>query len=133
MRWARVAVLVGALMLGAGFYVGVESPVTKTVSIAGDQVTCGYRIGTETLAGDVGDSRPSVLTASERRHAAAVREACGSFVRQTEWAVWTSMVLGALVLLLGVAGIRESGRDAAIKGSSPPELLDGDLATVRGD
>jgi hypothetical protein len=121
MTWPRITMALGALLLLGGFYVGTESPVTKTVSISGESHTCAFGIGPSLLVGDVGTSATPAPapTRAERRDAAALRAACGGFEQRTAWAVWTSLGLGGVLLLAGFGGVREREADELDRNSAP--------------
>jgi hypothetical protein len=75
MRWARVAVALGSLLVVVGFCMGVDTPISTTV--AGETYQCGDVIPAGMLvSGQPTSIGPDLRTVAERRRDAAVDAAC---------------------------------------------------------
>ena len=112
MRWARVAVAIGSLLLVVGFCLGVDTPTSATV--AGHSHDCADVIPTGLLVSGLatsGDPGADTRTPAERRLAARVTTACKPLEQRARWAVWGGIGLGGLLLLGGWTVVRERELD----------------------
>jgi len=94
-KWAKLAVVAGSLLVLVGFCVGVETPISTTVG--GDRYACADVIS------------PSILVAGAPGTAVPARAAAGCAPLETaaRWLVWGVIALGGLVLLVGWTVLRE--------------------------
>jgi hypothetical protein len=115
MRSARVAVVLGLLLLGLGFYVGIETPISTTV--AGQSYDCSDVIPARLLVSGQPTSReagPDTRTPAERRLDARISAGCDPLERGAQWAVWGGLGLGGLLLLTGWTALREREHDQQV-------------------
>ena len=99
MNRAKVAVLVGSLLILIGFCVGVETPISTSVD--GARYACNNVIS------------PSILVAGTPGTALPARAAarCAPLETTAAWLVWGSIGLGGLVVLAGWTVLRERELD----------------------
>lgn len=112
MRLARIAVALGSLVVVIGFCLGVDTPISTTVD--GQTYQCADVIPAGMLvSGQSTSTGPDLRTVAERRRDAAVDAACRPLLRRAQWAVWSGIGLGGLVLLAGWTVLREREHDGS--------------------
>lgn len=107
MRWEKVALALGMLLLVLGFCLGVDTPISTTVAgrshACDDVITAGMLVsGLPTAGRSVSEERTS-----QQRLDARVREQCAPLQRSAGWAIWGGLALGGLLLTTGWTALRE--------------------------
>jgi hypothetical protein len=113
MAWARVALVVGLLLLFAAFAHGTESH--KSVSIADQRYDCGAAISPSWLV----SGTPDVTLQAQGQgpeHEGLAATACGHVIRESRIAMLTVMGAAALLALIGWGVLRERGEP------QPPQM-----------
>ena len=125
MRWPKVALVLGLLLLAVGFFLATENTIHTKVD--GRTQSCGGVFDPGSLAS--GQPREDLssddLTPAERRLDARIVAACSPLVRRAQWVVWGGMGLGGLALLTGWTALREREHDeemAARRSKDPAGL-----------
>jgi hypothetical protein len=113
MRWAKIAVVLGSLLVVAAFCFGTSAPFTTTV--AGDTYRCGEVIGSNWLvSGQPVIKGPDNRTTAERRLHARIGSGCAPLEQAARWLFWSGIVLGGLALLTGWTALREREHDEVV-------------------
>jgi len=111
MKWPKVAVVLGLLLLAVGFYVATENTIHTKVD--GRTQSCGGVLDPGSLAS--GQPREDIssndLTPAERRLDARIVAACSPLVRRAQWVVWGGIAVGGLLVLTGWTALREREHD----------------------
>ena len=98
--------VLGSLLVVAGFCLGVDTPISATV--AGQVHHCRNVITSGMLvSGQSTSGGPDARTPGARRLDARVHAACSPLERRAEWAVWGGIGLGVLLILGGWTVLRE--------------------------
>jgi hypothetical protein len=111
-KWAKVAVMLGSLLLVVGFCLGTDTPGSTTV--AGQSYACADVIPASLLVPGQPTEGHVFRTPAERLLDARRRAGCAPVERAARWAVWAGLGLGALVLLTGWTTLREREHDALV-------------------
>jgi hypothetical protein len=109
MTRAKVAAVLGALLLGLGFYFGTGGtpPGHWTVTVGDESRTCGATFPSGWLNTGAPAQGPALRTAAERSVDAKFAKACAPLGTRARVWLWGSLGLGGLLLLSGWTVARE--------------------------
>jgi hypothetical protein len=107
MTKAKVAVVLGLLLLALGYTLGTTLSTAGSVTVAGESHVCGGGFPARWLDSGQGSPGPDTRTAAERSLDAAVAKACAPRETRSRWLLWGTLGLGGLLLLSGWTVARE--------------------------